>query len=88
MHSGYERRICDSAVGDQELVLQLRVRRFFCDDAECGRRTFAEQVPGLTFRYGRCTMGLRKVREAVALALGGRVGAARTPPGRRAGRRR
>ncbi|WP_370155871.1 ISL3 family transposase [Streptacidiphilus sp. EB129] len=75
VHSGYQRRISDSSVSGQELVLQLRVRRFFCDIAECGRRTFAEQVPGLTFRYGRCTVGLRKVREAVALALGGRAGA-------------
>ncbi|MGW7704679.1 ISL3 family transposase, partial [Kitasatospora sp. NPDC054768] len=53
----------------------LRVRRFFCDAADCGKRTFGEQIPGLTFRYGRCTVPLRKVREAVALALGGRAGA-------------
>ncbi|MGW3045526.1 ISL3 family transposase [Kitasatospora sp. NPDC001159] len=74
-HSGYERRIGDTAVSGRELVLHLRVRRFFCDRAECGRRTFAEQIPGLTFRYGRCTVPLRKAREAVALALGGRAGA-------------
>ncbi|MEU0990659.1 transposase family protein [Streptomyces sp. NPDC005953] len=77
VHSGYERRIGDTAVCGQELVLHLRVRRFFCDNAECGKRTFAEQIPGLTFRYGRCTVPLRKVREAVALALGGRAGAQR-----------
>ncbi|MFJ9448614.1 ISL3 family transposase [Kitasatospora sp. NPDC101235] len=75
VHSGYERRISDTAVSGQELVLHLRVRRFFCDSAECGKWTFAEQVPGLTFRYGRCTVSLRKVRETVALALGGRAGA-------------
>ncbi|MGW2402899.1 ISL3 family transposase, partial [Kitasatospora sp. NPDC001664] len=74
-HSGYERRIGDTAVCGQELVLHLRVRRFFCDNEECGKRTFAEQIPGLTFRYGRCTVPLRKVREAVALSLGGRAGA-------------
>ncbi|MEE1783256.1 ISL3 family transposase [Streptomyces sp. SP17BM10] len=75
VHSGYERRISDAAVSGQELVLHLRVRRFFCDSAECGKQTFAEQIPGLTFRYGRCTVPLRKAREAVALALGGRAGA-------------
>ncbi|MFJ6140960.1 ISL3 family transposase [Kitasatospora sp. NPDC092286] len=74
-HSSYERLVGDTAVCGQELVLHLRVRRFFCDNAECGKRTFAEQIPGLTFRYGRCTVGLRRVREAVALALGGRAGA-------------
>ncbi|MFJ6769907.1 transposase family protein [Kitasatospora sp. NPDC091257] len=52
VHSGYERRISDTAVSGQELVLHLRVRRFFCDSAECGKRTFAEQVPGLTFVMG------------------------------------
>lgn len=56
-------------------MLHLRGRRFFCDNTECGKRTLAEQIPGLTFRYGRCTVPLRKVREAVALALGGRAGA-------------
>ncbi|MQS16127.1 ISL3 family transposase [Streptomyces kaniharaensis] len=74
-HSRYERRISDTSVSGQELVLHLRVRRFFCDNTKCGKRTFAEQIPGLTFRYGRCTVPLRKVREAVALALGGRAGA-------------
>ncbi|MFC5647490.1 ISL3 family transposase [Kitasatospora cinereorecta] len=74
VHSGYERRVTDTAVSGQELVLHLRVRRFFCDGDDCGRRTFAEQIPGLTFRYGRCTVPLRKIREAVALALGGRAG--------------
>ncbi|MGW2398213.1 transposase family protein, partial [Kitasatospora sp. NPDC001664] len=32
VHSGYERRIGDTAVCGQELVLHLRVRRFFCDN--------------------------------------------------------
>ncbi|MEV8328958.1 ISL3 family transposase [Kitasatospora sp. NPDC056731] len=75
VHSGYERRVTDTAVSGQELVLHLRVRRFFCDSSGCGKRTFAEQITGLTFRYGRCTVPLRKLREAVALALGGRAGA-------------
>ncbi|MGW6261768.1 hypothetical protein [Streptomyces sp. NPDC055085] len=34
--------------------------------------TFAEQIPDLTFRHGRCTMLLRGIRETIALALGGR----------------
>jgi transposase len=37
--------------------------------------TFAEQVPGLTIRYGRRTGQLQAVLQAVALALGGRAGA-------------
>jgi len=74
VHSRYERRVADSPVGGQELVVHLRVRRFFCDTADCARRTFAEQVPGLTVRHGRSTELLRRMWEAVATALGGRAG--------------
>lgn len=75
VHSGYERRILDQTVSGQQAVLFLTVRRFFCDLAACAKKTFAEQIPGLTFRYGRCTVALRRVWEVIALALGGRAGA-------------
>ncbi|WP_042433950.1 ISL3 family transposase [Streptacidiphilus anmyonensis] len=75
VHSRYERRPADASVGNQQTVLHLRIRRFFCDSGDCPRRTFAEQIPELTFRYGRCTILLRRIREAVALVLGGRPGA-------------
>ncbi|MFG2909174.1 transposase family protein [Kitasatospora sp. NPDC048286] len=42
VHSGYERRISDTAVSGRELLLHLRVRRFFCGNAACEKRTFAE----------------------------------------------
>ncbi|MCX4804626.1 ISL3 family transposase [Streptomyces sp. NBC_01214] len=53
----------------------LRVRRFLCPVSSCGRRTFAEQLPGLTRRYGRRTERLRSTLAAVGLALAGRAGA-------------
>jgi len=56
-------------------MLHLRVRRFFCGNEACVKKTFAEQVPGLTIRHGRWTNGLRDALRAVALALGGRAGA-------------
>jgi hypothetical protein len=37
------------------MVIVLSVRRLFCNDQVCQQRTFAEQVPGLTIRYGRRT---------------------------------
>lgn len=74
VHSGYERTVADTAVGGRRLVIELTVRRFFCRDATCPKKTFAEQIPGLTYRYGRDTLGLRRVHEAVGLALGGRAG--------------
>lgn len=74
VHSCYERRITDGAVGGQDSVLHLRVRRFFCESTTCGKKTFVEQIDGLTFRYGRCTVPMRGVWEAIALSLGGRAG--------------
>jgi transposase len=75
VHSRYERRLADLAVSGQEVMIELGARRFFCMAAACGKATFAEQVPGLTVRYGRRSAGLTEVLRAVALALGGRAGA-------------
>lgn len=75
VHSRYERRLADAAAGGQEMVIQLLARRFFCRNDACTSRTFAEQVHGLTSRYGRRSTGLREALRAVALALGGRPGA-------------
>ncbi|MEV1200012.1 hypothetical protein AB0J07_08390, partial [Microbispora rosea] len=64
-----------SAVGGQETVLHLRVRRFRCGNDDCTVKTFAGQVPGLTVRYGRYSVPLRTLLQTIALALGGRAGA-------------
>ena len=55
VHSRYERRLADAAIGGRRVVIRLTVRRFFCACAACKRKTFAEQVPGLTARYARKT---------------------------------
>ncbi|SEF78019.1 hypothetical protein SAMN04489712_1023 [Thermomonospora echinospora] len=64
-----------AATGGQETIIHLQVRRFLCLDGACPKKTFAEQVPGLTSRYGRHSVGLGAVLREVALALGGRAGA-------------
>jgi transposase len=75
VHSRYERRLADTAAGGQEIFILLQVRRFFCGNDGCAAVTFAEQVHGLTSRYGRRSSGLSETLRAVALALGGRAGA-------------
>ena len=75
VHSRYQRWLADTASGGQQVLIHLHVRRFFCRNSCCAKTTFAEQVPGLTTRYGRRTCGLQSVLQAVALALGGRAGA-------------
>ncbi|WP_306371932.1 ISL3 family transposase [Nocardia sp. CC216A] len=78
VHSRYGRRLSDAAITGREVVIRLRVRRLFCDNSDCGRRTFAEQVPMLAARYARRTAVLQRLLCAVALALGGRPGARMT----------
>jgi transposase len=75
VHSRYGRRLADTAAGGQEMAVHLQVRRFFCINNACANVTFAEQVHGLTSRYGRRSTGLSEALRAVALALGGRPGA-------------
>src|SRR5690242_12347415 len=75
VHSRYERRLADAAVAGRRVEIQLWVRRFFCDDANCPVRTFVEQVAGLTDRYGRRTGLLRRMLESIGMALAGRAGA-------------
>lgn len=75
VHSRYRRHPADGTVGGRPVVIDLSVRRLFCDESACLRCTFVEQVAGLTIRYGRRTPLLQRLLEAIALALAGRAGA-------------
>ncbi|MEV6107821.1 ISL3 family transposase [Streptomyces sp. NPDC051940] len=73
-HSRYVRRVADEAVGGRPVVIELSVRRLYCENPACPKVTFVEQVDGLTERYQRRTPMLRRVVEAVAVALAGSAG--------------
>ena len=75
VHGGYQRRVSDLPVGQQPVLVRLWVRRFVCGEADCPRRTFVEQVEGLTRRYGRRSLGLQRMLEAVETFVAGRAGA-------------
>nr|WP_306970781.1 ISL3 family transposase [Streptomyces afghaniensis] len=75
VHSSYLRFPADLPTAGRRSELSLRVRRFLCTTAACSRRTFVEQVPGLTRRHGRVTERLRQAMGAIGLALAGRAGA-------------
>jgi transposase len=74
VHTTYQRRVADPAIAGREATIELTVRRFFCDNTECGRKTFVEQVSGLTTGFGRRTLTAQRLVPAVAFALGGRAG--------------
>ncbi|MFC7310854.1 ISL3 family transposase [Streptomyces monticola] len=75
VHSRYVRHVADEAVGGRPVMIDLSVRRLYCENPACSKATFVEQVTGLTERYQRRTPGLRRVVEAVAVALAGSAGA-------------
>ena len=75
IHSSYLRLPAEVPSAGRRVVLRLRVRRFFCRNTSCGRRTFVEQLPGLTRRHSRWTERLRSTLAAVGLALSCRAGA-------------
>lgn len=74
-HGSYLRFPADLPSAGRRVVLSLRVRRFACAGPSCPRRTFVEQVPGLTRRHGRATERLRSAMDSIGLALAGRAGA-------------
>ncbi|MFC9757320.1 transposase family protein [Streptomyces sp. NPDC056921] len=74
-HSRYVRHVADEAIGGRPVVIDVSVRRLYCENSACSKTTFVEQVPGLTVRYQRRTLALQKVIVSVATALAGRAGA-------------
>jgi len=74
VHSRYGRHVSGLPVGWRGLIVRLHVRRFFCDQSRCQRRTFVEQVAGLTGPRRRSSTAARSAVRAVAMELGGRPG--------------
>jgi transposase len=75
VHSRYGRALADVAVGGRPVLIGLSVRRRFCDSPACARRTFAEQVEGLTVRYQHRSPLLQHLVEMAGVLLAGRGGA-------------
>lgn len=78
-HGRYVRRLTDLTLATWPVVLELTVRRFLCTAVACERRTFVEQVDGLTTRFGRRTQPARSRLLAIGHALAGRAGRPPSP---------
>nr|WP_255305793.1 ISL3 family transposase [Streptomyces sp. Wb2n-11] len=74
-HSRYVRRVADEAVGGRPVLIEISVRRLYCENRDCAKATFVEQAAGLTERYQRRTPGLRRIVEALAVVLAGSAAA-------------
>ena len=75
VHSRYRRTLADLPWGAYAVHLQLRVRKFFCDNAACPRRIFTERLPTIASPWARRTLRLAQHLSAFGLALGGQAGA-------------
>jgi hypothetical protein len=74
-HSWYTRTIADAPCASRVVTLLVRVRRFFCDGAQCPRKIFAERWAPLVLPYARRTARLTDMLQAIAFATGGHGGA-------------
>jgi transposase len=75
IHSRYVRQLADTAVGGRPVRIELLVRRLYCENRSCPKKTFVEQVDGLTVRYQRRTPLLQRLVEIAGVLLAGRGGA-------------
>ncbi len=73
VHSYYTRSVRDTAVGEQAVYLRTRVRRFYCVNAGCQRRTFTERL-ALFVPHARRTERLIGLQTTVGTFLGGEAG--------------
>jgi transposase len=71
VHSRYRRRPADLPSLGRAVRLDLRLRRFYCRNAACTRRTFAERLPELIRPHARRTGRLAQAQARVGVALGG-----------------
>lgn len=74
VHSRYSRTVSDLPWHGVSVELEVRARRFFCDEPSCERRIFCERLPEVAAR-ARKTDRLEEALLAIVLGLGGRAGA-------------
>jgi transposase len=77
VHSWYGRKPSDLALVGRRLRLRLNVRRFFCANQACERKTFAERLPGMLKPFARRTNRLTETLCGIGHALGGEAGSRR-----------
>jgi transposase len=75
IHSRDARTVWDLSVQNVQVVLQLHVRKFYCDQPSCPRRIFAERLPQITSPHGRFTFSLREFLAQLGREHGGAAGA-------------
>ena len=79
VHCQYQRTVHDVPCGGRKVVLRLRVRKFFCRNATCPRKVFAERLPDLVQPWARVSNRLLEELKAIGLAASAEVSERLTP---------
>ena len=74
-HSRYTRMLADVSLMDYAVVLRVQMRRFFCSNPSCSRKTFVESFADLAVAYARRTNRQASRLSTIAKELGGRPAA-------------
>ena len=74
IHSRYTRSASDLPWRGIAVKLEVRARKFFCDERSCERAIFCERLPEIA-AYARKTSRLEEVLLLVAFEMGGEAGA-------------
>ena len=78
VHSYYTRTVADLPWHSVAVKLELRTRRFRCQNSLCTKRVFCERLPRVVAHYGRKTARLDDALRLIGLLLGGEAGARAT----------
>ncbi len=73
VHCQYQRTVHDVPCGGRKVVLQLKVRKFFCRTPSCPRKVFAERLPELVRPWARVSNRLLEELKAIGLSASGEV---------------
>jgi transposase len=73
IHSTYMRYPADLAWAEWAVVLHLRVKRFFCKNEACPKKTFAERFPDLVAQYARRTERATERQHQICLNVCARI---------------
>ena len=76
IHSHYQRQLADLPWAHVSVTIELRVRRFFCDNPACARQLFTERLPAIAAPWARRTQRLLNLQQKIGLAAGGSAGTA------------
>jgi transposase len=73
VHSQYQRTVNDVPCGGRNVVLRLRVRKFFCLSLCCPRKVFAERLDDLVQPWARVSNRLLEELRAIGLSASAEV---------------